>query len=225
MNQCPVFTIELNLKVIYNCLALLRRQDMSRSKAFTLIELLVVIAIIAILMGILMPALKKARNQAQSSACQGNLKNYTYAVQMYAQDYDDRFCHPGSCYFSQLDPYPGEDGDRWKRWCNGNVYLREHPEYGSEFFKYLSEARALICPTFKRLAKSTRFHSATTTIPSISVSAHCASSTRTAWRLAPGSPRTPTATWRLSLTCWTEHSSIRIASAPARSSAPAMYSA
>ncbi len=61
---------------------------MSKSRAFTLIELLVVIAIIAILMGILMPALKKARNQAQSSACQGNLKNFTLAVQMYGQDYD-----------------------------------------------------------------------------------------------------------------------------------------
>ena len=132
---------------------------MSKLRGFTLIELLVVIAIIAVLMGILMPALKKVRNQAQSSACQGNLRNFALAVQMYAQDYDDRFCHPGSCYFSQLAPYPGEAGDRWKRWCNRNVYLREHPEYASEFFKYLAEARALICPTFKRLAKSTRFHS------------------------------------------------------------------
>jgi len=130
-----------------------------KAKGFTLIELLVVIAIIAVLMAILMPALKKAKNQAQSAACQGNLKNFTFAMQMYAQDNDDRFCHPGSCYFSQLGPYSGEGGDRWKRWCNRNVYLREHPEYASEFFQYLSEARALICPTFKGLAKSTRFHS------------------------------------------------------------------
>ncbi|MHC4494721.1 MAG: type II secretion system protein [Planctomycetota bacterium] len=130
-----------------------------RAKGFTLIELLVVIAIIAILMGILMPALKKAKNQAQSSACQGNLKNFTLAVAMYAQDHDDLFCHPGSCYFSQLSSYPGEQGGRHKRWCNGDMYLRDHPEYASEFFTYLKEARALICPTFKGLAKSTRFHS------------------------------------------------------------------
>src|SRR4030042_1349476 len=92
---------------------------------FTLIELLVVIAMIALLMGILMPALKKAKNQAQSAACQGNLKNFALAVQMYAQDNDDMFCHPASCYFSRLDPYPGEAGDRWKRWCNGNIRSEE----------------------------------------------------------------------------------------------------
>ncbi len=132
---------------------------MDRPRAFTLIELLVVIAIIAVLMGILMPSLKKARNQAQGAACQGNLRNYTYAVQMYAQDNDDKFCSPASCYFSSIEQYPGETGDRWKRWCNGDMYLRQHPEYASAFFKYLAEARALICPTFKRLAKSTRFHS------------------------------------------------------------------
>ena len=130
-----------------------------KPKGFTLIELLVVIAIIAILMGILMPALKKAKNQAQSSACQGNLKNFTLAVTMYAQDNDDLFCHPGSCYFSQLTSYPGEQGGRHKRWCNGDMYLRDHPEYASEFFTYIKEARALICPTFRNLAKSTRFHS------------------------------------------------------------------
>jgi len=132
---------------------------MRRSHAFTLIELLVVVAIIAILMAILMPALKKAKNQAQASACQGNLKSFTYALQMFVQENDDAFPHPGSCYFSQVASYPGEVGGQHKRWCNGDMYLREHPEYASPFFRYLTEARALICPTFKRLAKSTRFHS------------------------------------------------------------------
>jgi len=80
---------------------------MRRSRAFTLIELLVVIAIIAILMGILMPALKKAKNQAQGSACQGNLKNFGFAMQMYIQDNDDKFPHPASCYFSQLTASSG----------------------------------------------------------------------------------------------------------------------
>ena len=64
---------------------------MSNRRGFTLIELLVVIAVIAVLMGILMPALRKAKEQGQSAACKGNLKGFTLAVAMYAQDNDDAF--------------------------------------------------------------------------------------------------------------------------------------
>lgn len=34
------------------------------------------------------------------------------------------------------------------------VNLLNYPHYGSDFFKLISNAKALICPTFKRLAKS-----------------------------------------------------------------------
>ena len=128
---------------------------MRRSHGFTLIELLVVIAIIAILMGILMPALSKARNQAQEMACKGNLKNYCLAITMYLDDSDGKFPVPERCYFSQTAAYPVEAGLSsyiHLRWCNDDLNLRYHPEYAGPFYRYIANARAFACPTFKTLA-------------------------------------------------------------------------
>jgi prepilin-type N-terminal cleavage/methylation domain-containing protein/prepilin-type processing-associated H-X9-DG protein len=129
---------------------------MRRSNGFTLIELLVVIAIIAVLMGILIPALNKAKDLAMGASCKANLKGYTFAVQMYAQDNDDRFADPDVCYFSQSARYPVESGVGGSnhlhlRWCNGDLYLHSHPEYGGTLYPYMADARAFICPTFKRM--------------------------------------------------------------------------
>jgi prepilin-type N-terminal cleavage/methylation domain-containing protein/prepilin-type processing-associated H-X9-DG protein len=129
---------------------------MRRSGAFTLIELLVVIAVIAVLMGILMPALGKAKELAQGIACRGNLRNYTYGMSMYLDDNDGKFCPAEMCYFSQLTAFPAETslGSEYLhlRWCNGDVDLKSHPQYGGTLYPYLADARAFICPTFRSLA-------------------------------------------------------------------------
>ncbi len=129
---------------------------MRKSRGFTLIELLVVIAIIALLLAILMPALGKARDLAMGAACRGNLKNYTLAIAMYLDDNDGKFCDADKCYFSRSDAYSVETGIgsnyRHLRWCNGDVDLKSHPEYGGTLFPYLMDAKAFICPAFKRLA-------------------------------------------------------------------------
>ena len=62
-----------------------------KRRGFTLIELLVVIAIIAILAAILFPVFAKAREKARQTSCLSNLKQLALGIQMYAQDYDERF--------------------------------------------------------------------------------------------------------------------------------------
>lgn len=59
-------------------------------RGFTLIELLVVIGIIAILAGLIYPALGTSKAAARTSACLGNLRQISYALQMYVNDNNSR---------------------------------------------------------------------------------------------------------------------------------------
>lgn len=73
---------------------------MTPKKGFTLIELLVVIAIINILASQLLPALSTAREKGRQANCMNNLKQFSYAIEMYRQDYENQFPY----WLSNLQP-------------------------------------------------------------------------------------------------------------------------
>ena len=62
-----------------------------KKNGFTLIELLVVVAIIAMLAALLLPALSAARERARRTTCMSNLRQFSLAYEMYAEDYFERF--------------------------------------------------------------------------------------------------------------------------------------
>ena len=61
-----------------------------RSSAFTLVELLVVIGIIAVLISILLPALNKARQASQITACASSMHQLDLALRLYANINQDQ---------------------------------------------------------------------------------------------------------------------------------------
>lgn len=91
---------------------------------FTLIELLVVIAIIAVLAGMLLPALNKARNMAQATACTNNLRQITQSFMQYAGDYGGYL--PADGY-----PTPGGQPSYWF-----DYYARDYKLPKESYFGY-----------------------------------------------------------------------------------------
>ena len=57
---------------------------------FTLVEVLVVVAIICLLAAFLFPVLSSAREKVRASSCLSNYRQIGIAMQMYAQDADDK---------------------------------------------------------------------------------------------------------------------------------------
>lgn len=117
----------------------------AKAKAFTLIELLVVIAIIAILAALLLPALKSAKDAANSIACAGNLRQMMVGFLNYLGDYNYTIPYSRqSGLVSNVDDvlheymYPGQPGANWgtgkldSRQCP-TAMSKYSPMYGYKF--------------------------------------------------------------------------------------------
>jgi prepilin-type N-terminal cleavage/methylation domain-containing protein len=84
-------------------------------KAFTLVELLVVIGIIALLIAILLPALQRARDQANRTACMSNVRQLTMGWLQYATEHKFKIMSSNT-RGPVPDPQGGSD------WIFGDTY-------------------------------------------------------------------------------------------------------
>jgi len=89
-------------------------------RGFTLIELLVVIAIIATLASLLLPALSRAREMSRRATCLATEKQQFLALQLYADDSDDRL--------------PTEP----RNWFAGGGVLSHYESVTGDFYAYQS---------------------------------------------------------------------------------------
>jgi len=94
----------------------LRARAGEQKGGFTLIELLVVIAIIAILAAILFPVYARLKEKAMQNACLHNVKQFSYAIHLYADDNDGWVI----AAHSEATPYPT---NYW--WYVLQVYVRD----------------------------------------------------------------------------------------------------
>ncbi len=117
---------------------------MRKLKAFTLIELLVVISIIALLMALLIPMLRTAREQSQRIVCLSNLKQFTLAWILYAEDNDENLVNGRA---------RGPSWDQWGRpWVDVPSFSTSDPNDASSrrpagaLWAYLKDAGVYRCP-------------------------------------------------------------------------------
>jgi prepilin-type N-terminal cleavage/methylation domain-containing protein len=112
-------------------------------RGFTLIELLVVIAVIALLVGILLPALGTAREQARLTQCTVNVRSFSVAANLYANDFKDTIWDATR----RITP-PNADYTVWARLPLDSNPLATGPGL---VYKYMDDVEKVgECPTNRR---------------------------------------------------------------------------
>ena len=98
------------------------------SKGFTLVELLVVIGIIALLISILLPALNRARNSANATACLAQQRQIAMGSLMYALEWKGKF------------PIQANTMNWWGMAPNNGLLLPTDDNVMTELLPYIGDA-------------------------------------------------------------------------------------
>lgn len=98
-------------------------------RGFTLIEVLVVVAIIALLITILLPSLTRARYQAQSTVCLGNLRQLGISVVAYANTFNE-YIPPVDPAQKDVGPKDTQVGPDWNYQVGSDDMRVYYPKFG-----------------------------------------------------------------------------------------------
>ncbi len=131
---------------------------MKLKRAFTLIELLVVIAIIAILAAMLLPALATAKQKAQTTQCNSNLRQVGIGLTMYSDDSEGRYpISGGAIPWNQTDAVTRAASwmqQLFAQMTTTNIY--HCPSDRKWQFSYFNGARAAYAEAFSPAPVNTR---------------------------------------------------------------------
>jgi type II secretory pathway pseudopilin PulG len=107
---------------------------------------LVVVSIIALLVGILLPAIGKAREQANLTKSQANIKQIGTALATYSAEYQDRQLTYVNDNFSHYGPDGVIGGDQLRQFRPGTTIHRSIWDMDKAVFGDTSSGRVLAQP-------------------------------------------------------------------------------
>lgn len=122
--------------------------DRHMRAGFSLVELLVVIAVLAILAALLLPSLSRARQLADITVCQNNLRQMGLALQLYVNDFG---CYPSFNLSRRIPP------EQWRLWPYAlepyiNSKWPENNYIANNHAKPTSGTGLFACPGYNRIS-------------------------------------------------------------------------